>query len=246
MGHRSGRLRLGGRARQLPERPVVRETGRGPRAPVLARRATPAGQGHPAVPLRLLAGDAARGGIRRAAPALRARVSPARRPQDLEVARQRPRPSRPGRRVRRGCRAVLVRSLGVVRPGRRRGAGPAVPAAPARAAQEGVSLASRPSRAPDVGPTLAPLDRGCRRPARSSEHVVRPSCTAPTRRTRSAARSSTRANAIRARRDHAPDSGRPPAAKVADRAHAPCAGSLGRPHPRGRTPRPSWLPGHAS
>ena len=119
VGHRPGRVRLGGRARQLPERATYARPGEDLVPRYWPGVAAPAGEGHPALPLRLLAGDAARGGLRRAAPALRARVSPARRSQDLEVARERRRPARPGRRLRRRCRAVLVRALGLVRPGRR-------------------------------------------------------------------------------------------------------------------------------
>ena len=62
---------------------------------LLAGGPAPARQGHPALPLRLLAGDAARRRLRRAAAAVRARLPAARRPQDLEVARQRDRPARP-------------------------------------------------------------------------------------------------------------------------------------------------------
>ena len=89
-------------------------------AALLAGRPAPAREGHPALPLRLLAGDAARRGLRRSAPALRPRLSPARRPQDLEVARERRRPARSGRRLRRRPGSVLVRALGLVRAGRRR------------------------------------------------------------------------------------------------------------------------------
>ncbi len=58
-----------------------------------------------------------------------------------------------------------------------------------RRVRRGHRMSARPPR-PSVGLPL---------PARSLGHVVRPSCTSPTRRTRSAARSSTRAKAIRAR-----------------------------------------------
>ena len=60
------RLRLGGRPRQLPERAHVRASGRGSGRDVLAVRAASARQGHPPLPLRLLAGDAARGRVRAA------------------------------------------------------------------------------------------------------------------------------------------------------------------------------------
>ena len=56
-----GHLRLGRRAHQLPERAHVRARGRGSASTaVLAGRAPPAREGHPSLPLRLLAGDAAR------------------------------------------------------------------------------------------------------------------------------------------------------------------------------------------
>ena len=48
-------------------------------------------------------------GLRRAAPALRPRLSPPRRPQDLEVARKRRRPARARRRLRRRSGPLLVR-----------------------------------------------------------------------------------------------------------------------------------------
>ena len=66
-------------------------------------------QGHPALPLRLLAGTAARCRLRPAQPAVRPRVPAPRRPEDLEVARQRRRPPRPDRRLRHRPGAVLVR-----------------------------------------------------------------------------------------------------------------------------------------
>ena len=55
-----------------------------------------------------------------AAAALRPRVPAPRRPEDLEVARQRRRSARPHRRVRRRPGALLVRAGDLVRPGRRR------------------------------------------------------------------------------------------------------------------------------
>ena len=85
---------------------------------VLAGRPASAREGHPALPLRLLARDAARRGLRRAAPALRPRLPAARRPQDLEVARERRRPARPRRRLRRRPGPLLVRALRLVRAGR--------------------------------------------------------------------------------------------------------------------------------
>ena len=60
VGREPGRLRLGRRARQLPERAHVRAAGRGSPCRVLAGGAAPDGEGHPPLPLRLLAGDAAR------------------------------------------------------------------------------------------------------------------------------------------------------------------------------------------
>ena len=94
--------------------------GRGPARAVLAARPPPARQGHPPLPLRLLAGAAARGRLRGAAAAVRPRLPAARRPQDLEVARQRDRPARPDRRLRRRRGPLLGAALGLVRPGRQR------------------------------------------------------------------------------------------------------------------------------
>jgi methionyl-tRNA synthetase len=98
----------------------VRARGRGPTRAVLAGGQAPDRQGHPPIPLRLLAGAAARRRVRRAQAALRARVPAARRPEDLEVGRQRDRPARPGRRVRQRRRALLGRACRVVRTGRQR------------------------------------------------------------------------------------------------------------------------------
>ncbi len=88
------------------------------RAGVLAGGAPPDGEGHPALPLRLLAGDADGRGVRRAEADLRARLPAARRQEDLEVARQRHRPARADRRLRRRRRALLVCARGLVRSGR--------------------------------------------------------------------------------------------------------------------------------
>ena len=95
-----GRLRVGRRARQLPERVDVRAAGRGHDPAVL-----------PAVRhllakdilrfLRLLAGDAAGGGVRRAAPAVRPRLPAAERPGRSRSPRERRRPARADRRLRR-------------------------------------------------------------------------------------------------------------------------------------------------
>ena len=87
VGREPGRLRLGRRAGQLPERAHLRAPGRGSCAEFLAGGAAPDGEGHPPLPLRLLAGNAARGRLRRAEADLRPRLPAARRPEDLEVAR---------------------------------------------------------------------------------------------------------------------------------------------------------------
>ena len=79
--------------------------GREPRA--LLAGGAPAGEGHPALPLRLLAGAPALGGRGTAEAALRARVPELRQPQDVEVARQRHQPARARRRLRRRRRALL-------------------------------------------------------------------------------------------------------------------------------------------
>ena len=94
---------------------TLRPSGRGPRTGVLARRAPHARQGHPSLPLRVLARDAHVGGIRRTAAALRARLPDDGGREDLEVARQRhrPAPARGGVRERSG--ALLGHSFGDVR-----------------------------------------------------------------------------------------------------------------------------------
>ena len=101
VGREPGRLRLGGRARQLPERADLRAAGRGSPCRFWPRGAPRHGQGHPALPLRVLAGDVAVRRVRRAEADLRPRVSLARRAQDVEVARQRDQPARSRRRLRR-------------------------------------------------------------------------------------------------------------------------------------------------
>ena len=117
VGSGAGRVRLGGRARQLPQRAELR-AGREPRA-FLAGRALPR-EGHPSLPLCLLAGAAALRGRGAAEAALRARVPQLRRSQDVEVARQRHQSARAGRRLRRRRRALLRRARDDVRPGRQR------------------------------------------------------------------------------------------------------------------------------
>ena len=119
VGSGAGRLRLGGRARQLPQRARVRASGRGPDAPVV-RRPAPAREGHPPLPLRLLARAAPLRRLRRAAAAVRARLPQPRRTRDLEDARKRDRPARADRRIRRRSSALLDRAGRPVRPGRQR------------------------------------------------------------------------------------------------------------------------------
>ena len=94
---------------------TLRPSGRGPRARVLARRSPYARQGHPSLPLRVLARDAHIGGIRRAAAALRARLPDDGGREDLEVARERHRPAPAGRCVRERSGALLGDPLGDVR-----------------------------------------------------------------------------------------------------------------------------------
>ena len=67
---------------------------------LLAARPAPDREGHPAVPLRVLAGAAPLRRLRGAAPDLRPRVPRARRAQDLEVTGERDRSARPRRRLR--------------------------------------------------------------------------------------------------------------------------------------------------
>ena len=78
------------------------------------------GQGHPPLPLRVLAGDAPLGRLRGAEAALRARLPAARRQEDLEVARQHHRAARADRRLRRRRSSVLDGARGLVRSGRQR------------------------------------------------------------------------------------------------------------------------------
>ena len=121
VGSGFGRLRLGRRPRQLPERAHLRAA----RARICVETFWPAVR-------HLLAKDILRfhcvywpamllgGRVRAAAAALRPRVPAARRPEDLEVARERRRPARPDRCLRRRPGAVLVCAGDLVRPGRRR------------------------------------------------------------------------------------------------------------------------------
>ena len=93
----------------------LRPPGRGPRTRVLACRAPHARQGHPSLPLRVLARDAHVGGIRRAAAALRARLPDDGRSEDLEISRERHRPAPAGRCIRDRSGALLGDPLGDVR-----------------------------------------------------------------------------------------------------------------------------------
>ena len=77
----AGRVRLGRCSRQLSERADLRPARRGSSRPILDRRSGTRTdrEGHHRLPLRVLARDAALGGLRGAAPDLRARLPPARR-----------------------------------------------------------------------------------------------------------------------------------------------------------------------
>ena len=179
-------LRVVRRAPELLHGAVVRPSRRGPDRPLLARAGPPHRQGHPEVPHRLLAGDAAR----RRPPAARARLRPRlparrRRAQDEQVARERPGPVR-GHRPLRGRRAALLpparrrpgrRRLGVDR-GRRAAATRASwptttatwPAAPSRCCTATATASSRPGRrTPASRPTSTP----CRTASPSSSTATR-------------------------------------------------------------------------
>ena len=89
-GPEPGRLRLGGRAGQLPQRTHLRSARRGPARDLLAGRAPLHRQGHSALSRRLLAGNAAVGRLRAAAARARARVAAVRRAEDLQDQSARP------------------------------------------------------------------------------------------------------------------------------------------------------------
>ena len=84
LGREPGHLCLGRRAGQLPQRTHLRSARRGPARDLLAARAPRARQGHPALPLRLLAGDAPVRRLRGAAAAVRPRLAAARQAEDLQ------------------------------------------------------------------------------------------------------------------------------------------------------------------
>ena len=161
VGHQPGGLRLGGRAHQLLERARLRPAGRGPPAALLARGPPPSRQGHPQVPLRDLAGPAARGRARGAEAAVRARVPAPGRAQDREVDGERDRPARPDRRLRGRPAPLLPLPRGHVRAGRehlRRG--------PARALRARARERPRQPPLPDDGDDRAlsgrePANGGC-------------------------------------------------------------------------------------
>ena len=176
VGSGSGRLRLGRRSRQLPERALLRARGRS--RGVLAGRA-PAREGHPAVPLRVLARDAPLGRVRGAEAALRPRLAPPGRPQDLEVARQRGRPARPRRRLRRRPGAFLVRARGLVRPGRQRLARRRARALRARARQRPRQPALADDRDDRAVPRRQPRPRPRRTPLPSRRSSTRSAPTSP-------------------------------------------------------------------
>ena len=118
VGSGAGRLRLGRRAHQLPERPAATRPARtssasGRRVHFLAKDIL---RFHCVYwPALLLAA-----GYEPPQAAVRARLPEHRPAEDLEVARERDRPARPDRRLRRRRGPVLVRAAGLVRPGRQR------------------------------------------------------------------------------------------------------------------------------
>ena len=120
VGPETGDLRLVGRAPQLLHGALLRARGRGPDRALLARRPARDRQGHPQVPRRLLAGVPARGRDRAAAARLRPRLPADGREEDVEVARQRARPVRGDRALRRRRAALLLLARGLLRPGRQR------------------------------------------------------------------------------------------------------------------------------
>ena len=120
VGPRAGHLRLVGRAPQLLHGALLRARGRGPDRALLAGEPARDRQGHPQVPHRLLAGVPDGRRDRAAAARLRPRLPADGREEDVEVARQRPRPERGDRPLRLRRAALLLHARGLLRPGRQR------------------------------------------------------------------------------------------------------------------------------
>ncbi|CAA9520422.1 MAG: Methionyl-tRNA synthetase, partial [uncultured Solirubrobacteraceae bacterium] len=100
-------LRLVRRAPELRDGARLRPPRRGPHGALLARGPAPHRQGHPQVPLRLLARAAHGRRPAAAAQALRPRLPAAGRGEDVQVPGQRPGPVRHRRAVRHGRPALL-------------------------------------------------------------------------------------------------------------------------------------------
>ncbi len=120
LASRAGDVRLVRRPAQLLHGALVRARGRGRDRSLLARDLAHHRQGHPQVPHRLLARLPARRRDRAARARLCARLPPDGREEDVEVARQRARPDRGGRALRRRRAALLLLPRGLLRPGRQR------------------------------------------------------------------------------------------------------------------------------
>ena len=143
-GIRAGRLRLGRRARQLPQGAHVRARGRGP-ASRRSGRTSRHMIGKDILrfhcvfwPALLLAA-----GYDVPQADLRARLPRPRRPEDLEVARERHRPARSRRRLRRRPGALLRRPRGAVRAGRQRVASTACTSATSASSRTTSATSSR-------------------------------------------------------------------------------------------------------
>ena len=118
LGPEPAHVRLVRRAAQLLHGPRLRPRGRGPDRPLLAGDAAPDRQGHPQVPRRDLAGAADGRRARAAAADDDPRLPPDGREKDVEEPRQRPRPVRGDRALRRRRAALLPLPRGQLRPGR--------------------------------------------------------------------------------------------------------------------------------
>ena len=138
LGQRARLLRLVRRADQLPDRRRVRRRPGDVRGP-LGRGAPPDRQGHPQVPLRLVAGDVHGGGHQPAGGDLRARLSPHGRAEAREDDDRR----RAGRHGRGGEAAQGDRRVAAGAGRRHRGRPVALPPAARGAARRGRRLLLR-------------------------------------------------------------------------------------------------------
>ncbi len=118
LGSRAAHVRLVRRAAQLLHGPLFAREGEDLTEEVLAGRPARDGEGHPQVPRGDLACAALGGGPRAPAEDGHPRLSADGREEDVEEPRQRPRPVRGDRPLRRRCAAPLPLPRGQLRPGR--------------------------------------------------------------------------------------------------------------------------------